>query len=80
MKKFFDVALVDKCNGNLIATWAGLECTFKDALLNLMQRAEGKIPPAMYNLIVLHIENQSPGDLNIRYGYVVRSASLVKEF
>ena len=80
MSKFYDLALVDKCSGNMIATWAGLECDFREALLNLMRRAEGKIPPAVYNLIVMHIENPALGALDVRYEYVVRSASETRAF
>lgn len=81
MNKFYDLGLVDKCDGNMIATWAGLECNFKEALLNLMQRAEGKIPPAIHRLITMRIENPAvTGAVDIRYGYVIRSASTVREF
>jgi hypothetical protein len=80
MNRFYDLAMVDKCSGNMIVTWAGLECTFKDALLKLLERAKGKIPPAVHQLIVVHIENPGLGALDVRYGYVVRSMSEVRSF
>lgn len=80
MNKFYDLALVDKCKGDMLATWAGLECTAKEALLNLMRRADGKIPPAAHRLIVLSIETGSNVAQDSRYGYVVRSMSEVKNF
>ena len=79
MNKFYDLALVDKCKGDMLATWAGVECTAKDALLNLMRRADGKIPPEQHRLIVLGIETGSQWH-DSRYGYVVRSMSEVKNF
>ena len=80
MNKFYDLAMVDKCDGKMIATWAGLACTFKDALLNLLERSEGKIPPAVHRLITLRINDPAIGSIDIRYGYVVRSMSEVREF
>jgi hypothetical protein len=80
MKKFYDLALVDKCTGNMIATWAGLECSMQEALLNLMRRSEGKIPPAAHRLITLSIETLTGIASESRFGYIVRSMSEVKNF
>ena len=80
MNKFYDLALVDKCKGDMIATWAGLECSMQEALLNLMRRSDGKIPPAQHHLITLSIETGSHVAHDSRYGYVVRSMSEVQNF
>jgi hypothetical protein len=80
MHQFYDVALVEICKGNMISTWAGLACSLTDALLNLMERAEGKIPEPAHNLIVMRLENKIGGNLKLDYGWVLRSSGPVRQF
>lgn len=77
---FYDLALLERSTGRIVATWAGVDqWGLKHALLKLMFRAEGKMPLAANMSIRKHLDGADVvPDKN--YGYVVRAASEVKEF
>lgn len=82
---FYDVALIDKYSGKMIATWAGVTKDLASALYNVLQRAEGKIEHnerlALRDHVTgaLYPNNELP-EAQKHYGYVVRSMSEVKNF
>ncbi len=79
---FYDLALVDKNEGKIVATYAGIQTDFRRALICLLVRAEGKMPQRERIMIqnkVLGMQDKQPADIS-RYGYAVRSRSEVRDF